>query len=141
MDFDLDLAKSQSSDNPVYYIQYAHARICSVMRQLEERGLTVDIPTEGSQYAILEQSHEKELMVLLARYPDVIALASKQYEPHQLAYYLRELAQGLHSYYNAVPLLCEEVALRNARLGLILAVRHVLKNGLDILGVSALESM
>lgn len=141
MDFDLDLAKSESSDNPVYYIQYAHARICSVLRQLRERGLSWDEQQGLHHVDKLSEAHETALISLLSRYPEVIASAASVCEPHQLAYYLRELANGLHSYYNAVQLLCEQDDLRAARLCLLKAVRQVLANGLQLLGVSTPESM
>jgi arginyl-tRNA synthetase len=141
MDFDLDLAKSESSDNPVYYIQYAHARICSVFRQLKERGLSWDKAIGLENINLLEQPHEMALIDLICRYPEVVESAASTCEPHQIAYYLRELANGLHSYYNAVQLLCEQEQLRAARLCLLEAVRQVLNNGLDLLGVSAPESM
>lgn len=141
MDFDLDLAKSESSDNPVYYIQYAHARICSVLRQLKERGLLWDKTTGLKHIDLLDQQHETALISLICRYPEVVEASASVCEPHQLAYYLRELANGLHSYYNAVQLLCEQEQLRSARLCLLEAVRQVLNNGLNLLGVSAPESM
>ena len=141
MDFDLDLAKSESNDNPVYYIQYAHARICSVLRQLKERALVWNKENGLSHVNLLEEAHETALMTLISRYPEIIEAAAALCEPHQLTYYLRELANGLHSYYNAVPLLCEQEELRSARLCLLEAVRQVLKNGLELLGVSAPESM
>lgn len=141
MDFDLDLAKSQSSDNPVYYIQYAHARISSVLRQLQERGLSWDEQEGLNALSHLTTPHEVLLLTLLSRYPDMIQSAALVGEPHQIAYYLRELANGLHSYYNAVPLLCESEHLRYARLCLLKAVHQVLRNGLTLLGVTAPESM
>jgi arginyl-tRNA synthetase len=141
MDFDLDLAKSQSSDNPVYYIQYAHARICSVLRQVEERGLSFDEEQGLKHISRLDLPQETILISLLGKYPEVIEAAAENAEPHQLAYFLRELAHGLHSYYNAVPLLCPEDDLRQARLCLIKAVRQVLRNGVELMGVSAPESM
>jgi arginyl-tRNA synthetase len=141
MDFDLNLAKSESNDNPVYYIQYAHARICSVLRQLKQREMIWDKSLGLEHLSLLDQSHESALVALLSRYPEVIKSAASTCEPHQLAYYLRELANGLHSYYNAVQLLCEQESLRSARLCLLEAVRQVLNNGLRILGVSAPESM
>ncbi len=141
MDFDLDLAKSESTDNPVYYIQYAHARICSVLRQLAERGMNWDRSLGLQHIDLLDKSHESALITLICRYPEIIESAATTCEPHQLAYYLRELANGLHSYYNAVQLLCEDEHLRYARLCLLEAVRQVLNNGLDLLGVSAPESM
>ncbi|KTC71634.1 arginyl-tRNA synthetase [Legionella birminghamensis] len=141
MDFDLDLAKSQSSDNPVYYIQYAHARISSVLRQLKDRGLSWSEEIGLANIAKLVEPHEISLMTLISRYPEVIVSAANTCEPHQIAYYLRELANGLHSYYNAVTLLCEQDTLRSARLSLLTAVRQVLRNGLQLLGVSCPESM
>lgn len=141
MDFDLELAKSESSDNPVYYIQYAHARICSVLRQLKERGMSWDRAAGLKHTDLLQETHEMALVTLLNRYPELLQTAAACCEPHQLAYFLRDLANGLHSYYNAVPLLCEQEDLRCARLCLLEAVRQVLHNGLTILGVSAPESM
>lgn len=141
MDFDLDLAKSKSNENPVFYVQYAHARICSVLRQLNERGLVLNIEQGIESLNLLIQPYETSLLSILSRYPEVIALAAAHYEPHQLAYYLRELANGLHSYYNAVTLLCEDELLRHARLCLLIATRQVLANGLQLLGVSTPESM
>lgn len=141
MDFDLDLAKSQSNDNPVYYIQYAHARISSVLQQLKTRNLSWDERKGVAHIGLLKQPHELTLITLISRYPDVIALAASACEPHQVAYYLRELANGLHSYYNAVTLLCEQESLRCARLCLLKAVKQVLCNGMQLLGVCAPESM
>ncbi len=141
MDFDLDLAKSESSDNPVYYIQYAHARISSVLRQLHERGLSWDKAAGLAHVDLLVEPHEVALISLIGRYPEVIEVCANLCEPHQLAYYLRELATGLHSYYNAVQLLCEQPVLRSARLCLLTAVRQVLRNGLQLTGVSSPESM
>lgn len=141
MEFDLDLAKSESSDNPVYYIQYAHARICSVLRQLDERGLSWRQQTGLDAVSLLTEPQELALIALIDRYPDLIKAAAKTCDPHQIAYYLRELATGLHSYYNAVQLLCEQESLRCARLCLLKAVRQVLYNGMQLLGVSSPESM
>ena len=141
MDFDLDLAKSESSDNPVYYIQYAHARICSVLKQLQERGMSWDEGVGLAQVNLLSEPQELALVSLISRYPEAIEAAARVCEPHQIAYYLREVANGLHSYYNAVPLLCENESLRCARLCLLKAVRQVLRNGMQLLGVSAPESM
>lgn len=141
MDFDLDLAVSQSSENPVYYIQYAHARIHSVMRQLQEKGMVWD-QAEGEQnLQRLVESHEKSLMTAISRYPEVIEGAALQREPHQLAHYLRDLAHELHTYYNSHHFIVEDQPLRNARLTLIQAMRQVLRNGLAILGVGAPEEM
>ena len=141
MDFDLDLAKSQSSDNPVYYIQYAHARVCSVLRQLAEKSLTHNNDNGLASLALLTEKHEQALLTGLSRFPEVVEGAALNHEPHQLAHFLRELANDFHTYYNAHQFLVEDVALRDARLCLILAVRQVLANGLALLGVSAPESM
>jgi arginyl-tRNA synthetase len=141
MDFDLDLAKSQSADNPVYYIQYAHARVCSVMRQLGEKALSYDQAAGLRHLHLLTESHEQELIQALTRYPEVLEAAALNHEPHQLAHYLRELANGLHTYYNAHQFLVDDSGLRDARLALISAVRQVLRNGLSLLGVSAPETM
>lgn len=141
MDFDLDLAKSQSNDNPVYYIQYAHARICSVMRQLKDKGYSYDQSTGLAHLHLLTEEHELALFNRLGRYPEVVEAAALAHEPHQLAHYLRELANDFHTYYNAHQFLVDAAGLRNARLALILATRQVLANGLGLLGVSAPESM
>ncbi len=141
MDFDLDLAKSQSNDNPVYYIQYAHARICSVMTQLKEKQLQHKPDTGNKNLHKLTEKHETELMTKLAAYPDIIHKSACNAEPHLLAHYLRELANLLHAYYNAHHFIIEDKNLRNARLNLILATRQVLSNGLTLLGVSAPEKM
>lgn len=139
LDFDLDLAKSQSADNPVYYIQYAHARVCSVMHQLKQKGLEHD--TAGADLARLTEAHERSLTEDLSRYPELVETAATHEEPHLLAHYLRELANGLHTYYNAHQFLVDDPDLRNARLSLILGVRQVIRNGLTLLGVGAPESM
>lgn len=141
MDFDLDLAKSQSNDNPVYYIQYAHARICRVFEQAAEKGYAVMLDPSLADFSLLTEEHETQLATLMAKYPEMIARAAQAYEPHQIAYYLKELANGLHAYYNACQFAVEDEALRNTRFILIAAVRQVLKNGLRLLGVSAPESM
>jgi arginyl-tRNA synthetase len=141
MDFDLDLAKSQSADNPVYYIQYAHARVHSVMRQLAERGMTWEREAGLQHMHLLQESHEKALLQRMNRFPEVVENAALAHEPHQLAHYLRELANDLHTYYNAHKFIVEEAGLRDARLCLINATRQVLANGLGLLGVSAPETM
>ncbi len=141
MDFDLDLAKSQSADNPVYYVQYAHARVCSVLRQAAEKGLAVALSPGETNLERLGEAHEEALMTSLSRYPEVVEAAALNEEPHQLTHYLRELANDFHTYYNAHQFLVEDAALRDARLKLILACRQVLRNGLNLLGVSAPEQM
>jgi arginyl-tRNA synthetase len=137
MDFDLELAKSESKDNPVYYIQYAHARVCSVMRKLEERGLSWDRELGLASLQRLDTDYEKDLVTQLGRYPEVLKNAALAYEPHVLAHYLRELAGDFHTYYNANKMLIDDAGLRNARITLSQAVRQVLNNGLKLLGVSA----
>ena len=141
MDFDLDLAKSQSNENPMYYIQYAHARVCSVLRQLTEKGLSFDQPNGLASLNKLTESHESDVLTRLARYSDVINNAAQQHEPHQLVHYLRDLANDFHTYYNAHQFIVDDAALRNARLCLIGAVKQVISNGLGLLGVSAPDSM
>jgi len=141
MDFDLELAKSQSSDNPVYYVQYAHARICSVQRQLNEKNMQWDQTKGLEALALLTEPHEIALLGLLNRYPELLEQAALNYEPHTLAHFLRDLANGFHTYYNSHQFLVEDVQLRNARLALIFATKQVLANGLKLLGVSAPEMM
>ncbi len=141
LDFDLDLAKSKTNENPVYYIQYAHARVCSVLAQAAERNMTVE-PSEGVvNLDLLAESQEYALMKRLSSYPEAVETAAMQREPHQLCHYLRELANDFHTYYNAYQFLVEDERLRDARIKLILAVRQVLRNGLNLLGVSAPERM
>lgn len=141
LDFDLSLAKSQSNDNPVYYIQYAHARVCSVFRQLDEKKLQFDQALGLENVALLTEPQEQALLTKLGRYAEMIQSAATQYEPHQIAYYLRELANDFHSYYNAHQFIVDDEKIRQARFALISATRHVIANGLKILGVSAPESM
>ncbi|PCJ46353.1 MAG: arginine--tRNA ligase [Gammaproteobacteria bacterium] len=141
MDFDLDLAKSKSNENPMYYIQYAHARICSVTKKLTEAGFSHDLENGHEHLNALITGHEQLLLKRLAGYPEIIRTAAKNLEPHSIAHYLKELANDFHSYYNADKFIIEEPALRNARFNLILAVKQTISNGLAILGVSAPESM
>jgi len=139
LDFDLELAKSQTNDNPVYYIQYAHARISSVFKQLAEKNLAWI--HDKSVLNKLDTESEQTLLVTLSRYPESVESAAQAYAPHQLTYYLRDLANDFHTYYNAYKFLVDDADLRNARLSLIAAVRQILRNGLKIIGVSAPESM
>ncbi len=141
LDFDLALAKSQSNANPVYYIQYAHARICSVFRQIPAKNFEYHQAEALSNSANLTEPHEIKLLATLARYPDVIENAAIHYEPHQLAYYLKHLAHDFHTYYNAKQFLVEDKTIRNARLTLIEATQHVIQDGLRLLGVSSPEIM
>ncbi|HSM26901.1 MAG TPA: arginine--tRNA ligase [Thioalkalivibrio sp.] len=141
LDFDLDLAKNQSNDNPMYYIQYAHARIASVQRGAAERGLQAAAP-DAPEIARLTLQQETDLLSELDQFPERVATAALAFEPHQLAQYLRDLAAGFHAYYNAVPFMnAEEPELVSARLALVGGIRQVLANGLGLLGVSAPESM
>ena len=141
LDFDLDLARSQSNENPVYYVQYAHARICSVFRQASEKGVNTQLSDGNTHLELLTESHEQSLMKTLARYPEVLQNAALNSEPHQLTHFLRELANELHSYYNAHQFLVDDSNLTDARLKLITATRQVLLNGLKLIGISAPEKM
>jgi len=141
LDFDLELAKSCSNDNPVYYIQYAYARIASVFRQLGEKQLAHDMSSGLHNLRLLVEPQEKALMTALSRYPEVILLAANNRAPQHLVHYLRDLANEFHSYYNAHAFIVDAAALRDARLTLIAATRVVIGNGLGILGVSAPEKM
>lgn len=141
LDFDLELAKKHSNDNPVYYIQYAHARVASVFRQLNEKSMKWDKGPGLENLAALVETHEKALMRTLSRYPEIIELAANNRAPQHLVHYLRDLASEFHTYYNAHTFIVDEDELRNARLALIAATRQVIANGLNILGVSAPDSM
>lgn len=142
LDFDLELAKSQSNDNPVYYIQYAHARICSVFRQLAQKKWDWQQDSSTEKLSRLNNPQEQQLLRCLMRYPEAIEMAAQNFEPSTVAHYLQELANQFHSYYNAYPFLIEDDAeLRHARLSLIAAIRQVLFNGLTLLGLSAPEIM
>ena len=141
LDFDLELAKSHTNDNPVYYIQYAHARVASVMKQLAARGLTFDRDAGLAAAAMLDDAHEQAVLSSLTRYPEVLEQAAVNRAPHALVHYLRDLANHFHTYYNAQAFIVGETALRNARLALVLGVQQVLRNGLTLLGVSAPQSM
>jgi arginyl-tRNA synthetase len=139
--FDVDLALSQSEENPVYYVQYAHARVCSVFRQLQEKGHTHEREVGERNVARLSEPHEKALIRRVTYYPELLEVAARALEPHQLAHYLRDLAGDFHTYYNAHTFIVDDVGLRNARLNLVAATRQVLENGLKLLGVSAPERM
>ena len=141
LDFDMELAKSNSNDNPVYYIQYAHARVASVFRQMEEKSLQWDAENGNASLQRLAEEHESALMSALDRFPEVIELAAKNRAPQHLVHYLRDLANEFHSYYNAHPFIVDDADLRDARLTLITATKLVIANGLRIIGVSAPDSM
>ena len=137
LDFDLDLAKSQSADNPVYYIQYAHARICSLMAQWN--GVEADL--KDADLSLLTNPREAALTAFLGRFPEVIDAAARDLAPHQVAFYLRDLAAEFHGYYNAERMLLDDAERTCARLALSVAVRQVIRNGMTLLGVSCPESM
>ena len=137
LDFDLDLAKSQSNENPVYYIQYAHARLCSVLNQWN--GVLADLAE--ADLARLDNERELALCARLTAFPEIVQNAAADYAPHQIAFYLKDLAGEFHSYYNAERMLVDDEGLKLARLALAAAVRHVIRNGLRLLGVSAPDSM
>jgi arginyl-tRNA synthetase len=139
--FDLDLARSQSEENPVYYVQYAHARVASVLRQA---GLARDeaaAALRDADLAPLASGYEQALLRRLADFPDELSLSAREFAPHQLTFYLKDLAQEFHSYYNAERFLVDDLVLRRARLALIVAVGQALRNGLSILGISAPDEM
>jgi arginyl-tRNA synthetase len=142
LEFDLDLARSRSNDNPVYYVQYAHARLCSVERQLVEQGGRYERAAGLAALSRLDNEHEKRLMTALARFPEVVRSAAADVAPHRLAFYLKdELADAFHSYYNAHKFLGDDTDLQAARLTLCEATRNVLASGLRLLGVAAPEQM
>ncbi len=139
LDFDLELAKSRSNENPVYYIQYAHARVASVMKQLASKGHTYD--AGAADLTLLTNAYEQAAITAISKFPEVIEAAALNRAPHSLVHFLRDLANALHTYYNAEQFIVEDAALRNARLTLVLAVQQVIRNGLTLLGVSAPETM
>ncbi len=141
MDFDLQLATSNTNENPVFYVQYAHARVCSVLRQLTEKGLERNFQRGMDSLEILTEEHEITLVGTLARYPEVLERSALQFEPHQLIQYLRELANEFHTYYNAHQFLVEDAGTRDARLNLVCAIKQVLANGLGLLNITTPESM
>jgi arginyl-tRNA synthetase len=141
LDFDLELAKSRSNDNPVYYLQYAHARVASVMKQLATRNLNYDPAEALANLKRLDGPHEAAVLTALRSYPDIIKMAAANRTPHTLVHHLRELAQSFHTWYNAAPFIVDDSATRNARLALAQGVQQVVRNGLALLGASAPESM
>jgi len=139
--FDVDLARQRSDDNPVYYVQYAHARICSVLAQWAQQHGGDGAALPGADLTRLAAPTEVALMLRLAEYPGVLARAAAELAPHDLAFYLRELAAALHSYYASERFLVEDRALARSRMALLAAVRQVLRNALALLGVTAPEVM
>lgn len=140
MDFDLDLAKAQNNENPMYYVQYAHARICRLFENAEQQNLnTQDLAK--ADFSLLSSEQESTLLTALQRFPEIVEKAAKQFEPHQITYYLKDVATAYHSYYNSNKVLQAEEQQRNAMLALSHATRQVIRNGLTIIGVGAPESM
>jgi len=140
LDFDMDLAVSQSNDNPVFYVQYAHARIMSILRQAQERGFVVE-GASSEDLKRLDQPAELAMIRQIARYPEVVESAALSREVHKIPYFLQETATAFHQLYNVSRFLVEEEDLRRARIELLNAVRIVLDNGLGLLGVHAPEQM
>jgi arginyl-tRNA synthetase len=141
LDFDLELAKSRSNENPVFYVQYAHARVSSVMKELAARSYVHDAAAGAANLGLLGNTHELAVITAITKYPETVERAALDRTPHSLVHYLRDLANTLHTYYNAEKWIVEDSALRNARITLVLAVQQVVRNGLALLGVSAPESM
>ena len=141
LDFDLELAKARSNDNPVYYIQYAHARVASVKRQLEERGIAHDAARGAASLARLTEPQETQLLRRLSAYPEIVQQGAVQRAPHTLVHFLRDLANDFHTFYSAHQFIVDDAALRDARLSLAFAAQIVVRNGLGLLGVCAPDSM
>jgi len=141
LDFDLELATARTNDNPVYYIQYAHARVASVMRQLAERGLAHDAGHGLASLSKLTEPQELQLIKRVSAYPEIVRLCAAQRAPHTMVHYLRDLANDFHTHYSAHQFIVDDAALRDARLDLALAAQTVIRNGLELLGVSAPETM
>ncbi len=141
LDFDLELAKARSNDNPVYYIQYAHARVASVKRQTQERGLVHDVARGVAAFGLLIEPQEQKLIKRLASFPEIVLQCALQRAPHVLVHYLRDLANDFHTYYSAHQFIVEDAGLRDARLNLAVATQVVIRNGLGLLGVSAPDTM
>jgi arginyl-tRNA synthetase len=141
LDFDMELATSRSNDNPVYYIQYAHARVASVMRQTQERGLAHDAAHGAASLGKLVEPQELQLIKRIGAFPEIVRQCAAQRAPHTLVHYLRDLANDFHTNYSAHQIIVEDAGLRDARLALALAAQTVIRNGLELLGVSAPETM
>jgi arginyl-tRNA synthetase len=137
----MELAKSRSNENPVYYIQYAHARVSSVMRQLKDRGLEHDVAHGIASLGQLKEPQELQLIKRISAYPEVVEQCAVQRAPHSLVHYLRDLANDFHTYYSAHQFIVEDGGARDARLNLALATQIVIRNGLKLLGVSAPDTM
>ena len=138
LDFDFAVAKEQSSDNPLYYLQYAHARICSILRQASEQG---DFNIENCNYELLTDEYSVELLKNLAYFPEIVAQAATNYEPHRICNYLQILASSFHKFYNNNKVITEDKEQTESYLALITAVKITLRNALELIGVSAPEKM
>jgi arginyl-tRNA synthetase len=141
LDFDLELAKAQSSENPVYYVQYAHARISSLFAVAAERGVKLDVETAFKHLDRLEEPQEIQLTKILGEFPFVVKKSAECLEPHRIPYYLHELASTFHAYYNHHRIITDDDALTQARLALAGAIHIVLKNALKLIGLSAPDKM
>jgi arginyl-tRNA synthetase len=142
LDFDLELAKQKSNDNPVYYVQYVHARIASMVRKAKDSGLPrPQWATDGALAAKLNAPEEIQLIKLMGRYPEVVQKSALSMEPHRITFFLMDLAAAFHAYYNRHRVLGEDAELSRARLLLVSAIQMVIRNGLALLGVSAPERM
>ncbi len=139
LDFDLEIAKKQSPENPVYYIQYAHARICSIFKEAEKKNYSCR--KKNIQLELLKEPEELELMKKLVFYPDIVQLCARKLEPHHIVIYLQDLAKNFHSYYNKFRILSDDIALSQARLKLVKGIKKIISNGLNLLGVSVPEKM
>ena len=139
--FDIDLARSQSEENPVYYVQYAHARVCAVLRQAGVALADAADAFAGGDLSPLTSDYEQALLRRLADFPEELASAAREFAPHQITFYLKDLAGEFHSYYNAERFLVDDPALKRARLALVVATGQVLRNALAVLGISAPEHM
>jgi arginyl-tRNA synthetase len=140
LDFDLDLARKKSNENPVYYVQYVHARICSMFRKAAEIGIQ-DVSWDDGALTVLNTPEDIQMIRHIARYPEIVHMGATHLEPHRITYFLMELAAAFHAYYNKQRVITEDVAETRMRLILMGAIRQVIRNGLALLGVSAPESM
>ncbi len=139
LDFDIELAKSKNSENPVYYVQYAHARICSIFKQLEEKSINYTHNVDNLK--LLNKEEEVDILNKLNKYPEIIETATRKFEPHLLINYIRELSQLFHAYYNKFKILNEEENIRNARLSLLLSIKQILNNSSKIIGIKMPNQM
>jgi arginyl-tRNA synthetase len=141
LDLDLKLARSRTNENPMYYVQYVHARVASVMKEIKARGISFELSAALENLHRLDRPTEQALIGTLLRFPSEVEAAAANCAPHSIVYYLRDVANAFHTYYNAEKWMVEETDLRSARLALVLAAGHVVRNGLELLGVSTPESM